>query len=115
MGHRTEATIEAWQKAAGIKPATGNQQRVLDAMSEKAFELIKMIALERSGIRDGDGQWLGDEYWHGSEPFYGLLKALSELNSEYLCDALSQSIATPMMRDALRSVKRSAPEEETPF
>jgi hypothetical protein len=61
MGMITKANIEAWQKAAGIEPATGKRAKVLGKMSDAAFELIKIIELERSGIRDGDG------YWHGSD------------------------------------------------
>jgi hypothetical protein len=34
---------------------SGRQAELLRAMSDAAFALIKVIELERSGIRDGDG------------------------------------------------------------
>jgi len=67
MGSYTEAKIEAWQKAAGIEPATGRKAELLRKLSDKAFELIKVIELECSGIRDGDG------YWHGSDVMGGIM------------------------------------------
>jgi hypothetical protein len=65
MGMMTNRTIEAWQKRAGIEPATGERAEILRALSEAAFDAIKVIELERSGIRDGDGLWHGgDVIWH---------------------------------------------------
>jgi hypothetical protein len=61
MGTMTNRTIEAWQKRAGIEPATGERERILRELSDAAFDTIKFIELERSGIRDGDG------YWHGGD------------------------------------------------
>jgi hypothetical protein len=61
MGTYTDATIAAWQEEAGIKPATGKYAELLEKLSHAAFEAIKVIELEKSGIRDGDG------YWHGSD------------------------------------------------
>ena len=55
----TEAKIAAWQKAVGIEPAKGGHADILEALSKAAFEAIKVIELERSGIRDGDGCWHG--------------------------------------------------------
>ena len=49
------------KKKAGIEPATGERAEILEALSKAAFEMIKVIELERSGIRDGDG------YWHGGD------------------------------------------------
>jgi hypothetical protein len=65
MGAGTDADIEAFQEAAGIKPATGFVRRQLEEMAEAAFQLIQVIELEKCGIRDGDGQW------HGSDPLAG--------------------------------------------
>jgi hypothetical protein len=42
-------------------------------MSNTAFELIRVIELERSGIRDGDG------CWSGSDPLGGTMNDLREL------------------------------------
>jgi hypothetical protein len=47
MGQRTQATIAAWQEKAGIEEASGGCAELLRAMSEKAFELIRVIELER--------------------------------------------------------------------
>ena len=67
MGSRTDANIAAWQEQSGIKPATGKRAELLSKLSNAAFETIKLIELERSGIRDGDG------YWHGSDPLHAML------------------------------------------
>ena len=61
MGSMTDANIAAFQKATGIRPATGAQAELLEESSQAAFQLIKFLELERSGIRDGDG------YWHGCD------------------------------------------------
>ncbi|HMF07230.1 MAG TPA: hypothetical protein VKE72_09500 [Methylocella sp.] len=78
MGMRTDAEIEAWQKAAGIEPATGECARLLREMSDKAFKLIKVIELEASGIRDGDGGW------HGSDVVGGTMRGLVGIIARYL-------------------------------
>jgi hypothetical protein len=59
MSVRRDAQIEAWQKSAGIEPATGARAEALHEMSRLAYKLIEIIALERSGVRDGDGYWSG--------------------------------------------------------
>jgi hypothetical protein len=46
-------------------------------MSDMAFALIKVIELERSGIRDGDG------FWSGSDPMGGIARDLASLIEEY--------------------------------
>src|SRR5689334_1301653 len=73
MGSRTDYEIAEGQEKAGIKPATGERARILGELSEAAFEAIKIIVLERSGIRDGDG------YWHGGDVIYGMTSDLTEL------------------------------------
>ena len=65
MGTVTDANIEAWQRKAGIEPATGEAAEKLCELSREAYELIRIIELERSGIRDGDGRW------HGCDPLGG--------------------------------------------
>ena len=66
MGTWTDAQIEAWQEAAGIKPATGRRAQLLHEISEAAFNLIKVVELERSGIREGSGCWYGSSAWSGA-------------------------------------------------
>ncbi|MGA8649992.1 MAG: hypothetical protein WB677_05120 [Xanthobacteraceae bacterium] len=73
MGSRTDAQIECWQEEAGIKPAIGERAKILEALSQAAFDAIKIIELERSGIRDGDG------YWHGSDVIGGMAGDLTRL------------------------------------
>jgi hypothetical protein len=72
MGMLTDANTKAWQEHAGIKEATGYYRENLRAMSQAAFELIKIIELEISGIRDGDG------YWHGSDPQWHTVHDITE-------------------------------------
>jgi hypothetical protein len=59
MGARTDFRIASWQKEAGIEPAMGKRAELLHALSKAAFNLIRIIELEQSGIRDGDGRWYG--------------------------------------------------------
>ena len=42
-------------------------------MDKKAHDLIRVLALERAGIRDGDGTW------HGHDPVYGIVQKLAAL------------------------------------
>jgi hypothetical protein len=66
MGKYTNAAIEAWQQNAGIEPATGERAEILDDLSRAAFEMIKFVELERSGIRGGDGRWRGGDVIGGT-------------------------------------------------
>jgi hypothetical protein len=59
MGQRTDARIRAWQEETGITPARGTRLQILNDMSRLAYELIQILELEKSGIRDGDGSWYG--------------------------------------------------------
>jgi len=72
MGQMTDAKTAAWQEAHGIKPATGDRLEKLREMSRSAYELIQVIELEISGIRDGDG------CWHGSDPLDGTVLEISD-------------------------------------
>lgn len=81
MGSRTDADIAAWQKAAGIEEATGERGKILRSLSNAAFEAIKIIELERSGIRDGDG------LWHGSDVIGGMTRDLISLCQRLMGDA----------------------------
>src|SRR5262245_11511431 len=65
MEQMRNAAIAAWQSRCGIKEATGDRGDILRKMSDTAFELIKTIELERSGIRDGDGGWSGSDAMGG--------------------------------------------------
>jgi hypothetical protein len=67
MGASTDAAIAAWQKQAGIEPARGQKAEALRDLSQAAFEMIKVVELESSGIRDGDG------YWHGADVMGGVV------------------------------------------
>jgi hypothetical protein len=75
MGMRRDAEIAEWQRKSGLKPS--EQQELLRRMSDTAFTLIKVIELERSGIRDGDG------FWSGSDPMGGIARDLASLIAEY--------------------------------
>jgi len=73
MGQMRNATIENWPQHSGIKEATGDRRNLLQQISDMAVELIKVIELERSGIRDGDG------YWSGSDAMGGTARRMAEL------------------------------------
>lgn len=72
--------IRDGQEPSGIFPATGDRARILNDLSNAAFEAIKIIELERSGIRDGDG------YWDGSDVIGGMASRLIELSNQLLRD-----------------------------
>lgn len=72
MGTMTDAKLEAFAEQTGIRPAKGERAKALDAMSMQAFQLIRIIEREASGIRDGDG------YWHGSDPLAHTMHELGE-------------------------------------
>lgn len=78
MGIRTDEAIREFQRRAGIEPPTGERARVVEAASKTAHELIEVCALERSGIRDGDGGW------HGSDAVEGLLAKLADLRTQLI-------------------------------
>jgi hypothetical protein len=89
MGQLTDARIAAWQEAAGIEPATGERAAILCKLSDACFEAIKIIELERSGIRDGDG------YWQGSDVIGHLTGDLTELCAQLNCTYPFDSGVTP--------------------
>jgi hypothetical protein len=64
MGMRRDADIAEWQRKSGLRPS--EQQDLLRQMSDAAYALIKIIALERSGIRDRDGYWSGSDVVGGT-------------------------------------------------
>jgi hypothetical protein len=78
MGSRTNYEIAAWQAKAGIKEAVGERRECLEALSNAAFELIKIIPLEMSGIRDGNG------YWYGGAPVDEAVADLMKLCRRHL-------------------------------
>ena len=76
MGQITDMKIRQFQKESGIEPATEKRGVWLGTMSDKAYTLIKVLALERAGIRDGDGRWyMGD-------PINAIIHQLHELERE---------------------------------
>jgi len=80
--------------AARIEPASGKRAKILEALSKAAFEAIKIIELERSGIRDGDG------YWDGSDVIGRMTDDLTNL-----CRRLREEGAAETF-DAIHSVGR---------
>ena len=72
MGQRTDIAIAAFQDRVGLKPVHGQESESLDRLQTLAFELIKIVELEKSGIRDGDG------HWYGSDPVTGILQEIAE-------------------------------------
>lgn len=73
-----DARIRQFQAHAGVQPAEGPRAERLANMSRLAHELIQIIALEQSGIRDGDGQW------SGSDPLGGTIRELARLERDDL-------------------------------
>ncbi len=59
MGQFRDFTIASFQEQAGLEPASGQRRELLERMQQVAFDLIRILELEISGIRDGDGNWGG--------------------------------------------------------
>ena len=78
MGAVTDARIRDWQIRAGLEPAQGRRAETLARMSRLAYDLIRVVELERSGIRDGDGQW------HGCDPIGSIIGDLREVERDDL-------------------------------
>ena len=76
MGQITDQKIRDFQERAGIEPATGKRAELLADMSKCAHELIQVLALEASGIRDGSGQW------HGGDPVICIVRRIAEIERE---------------------------------
>lgn len=84
MGIMTDREISAWQHEHGIEPATDKYLMSLERMSKFAYDLIRVIELEKSGIRDGDGAW------HGSDVISGFCLDGKELLSAMELDSRIQ-------------------------
>ena len=78
MGASRNSQLEVFAQRTGVRPAHGERLEVLLHLSEEAFELIKMVELEISGIRDGDG------FWGGGEPLCGCTRSIRD-HYERLC------------------------------
>jgi hypothetical protein len=57
MGSCPDAEIMEFQETVGNEPPCGDDAVILRKASDLAFDLIKVIELELSGIRDGNGYW----------------------------------------------------------
>ena len=75
-------------RASSQRPASG--KGFLREISDKAFWLIKIIELERSGIREGDGCWHGSDVVGGImndlRSLFQLLDGFDRRNRESACD-----------------------------
>ena len=78
MGVIRDSDIASFQKHAGLEPARGQQCELLRSMQRVAFDLIKALELEISGIRDGDG------YWGGCDPVHETVFELDTLERKRL-------------------------------
>ena len=73
MGRQRDGMIEDFQRQAGIQPASPAQRQTLIRLSQLTVQLVQVIALEESGIRDGDG------YWSGCGPIDAIIATLVEV------------------------------------
>ncbi len=78
MGQLRDAAIASFQEHAGLKPSCGQQRELLERMQRVAFDLIKALELEISGIRDGDGNW------GGCDPVFEMVVELGTLERKRL-------------------------------
>ncbi len=78
MGQLRDAAITSFQEHAGLKPPCGQQRELLERMQQVAFDLIRILELEISGIRDGDG------YWTSCDPVHETVIELGTLERKCL-------------------------------
>jgi hypothetical protein len=71
----------------------------LQALHDAATELIKVIELEKSGPRDGDGTW------HDGDPLGGNLEIIEETGKRFL--ALDRKIFNARNKIGSASLSRS--------
>lgn len=82
MGMITDAKIARFKERlargeVSYQPAQGAALIALNKAEAYAREFIRILPLEKSGERDGDG------YWSGSNPIDGLPRAILEAYQEY--------------------------------
>ena len=95
MGVRNDMRIREFQKSAGIKPPNDWSGKLLEEMSKLAFTLIKVIELEKSGIRDGDGTWIG------SNAMDGITRDMTDLCNKWLREGYRYEIDDKQVVDNL--------------
>jgi hypothetical protein len=103
MGMRTEMQMEAWQKAFGLQPATGEVFDAWCRLQDACFEVIKVAELEKSGIRDGDG------YWHGSDVVGHILSNLHDAINRLRKDVCRHSAESEAELPKPKPIKREPP------
>jgi hypothetical protein len=97
MGAIRDNDISLFREAAGIQPAKGSKLALLREMQSDAFELIKQIELEISGIRDGDCKW------YSSDPISGIVTNMTSVNFQIENDVSRKTAdlaSIPMMTPA---------------
>ena len=61
-GHLATAIFNvAERRQASPQPATGRHAELLEEISQRANALIRLVELERSGVCDGAGFWVGSD------------------------------------------------------
>ncbi len=106
MGLQRDAGIRYWQEKAGLKPATGHYRARLERMSQLAFALIKCIELEKSGIRDGYGQW------NAADPIGGIVGDLGRLERADVADVAACQATADTTVDAFDDLEAPLEAEE---
>ena len=77
MAQQSDARTKEFAEQTGIHAAEGEKASILKELSRQAYELIKIVELERCGIRDGAGSW------YGCDPLGGTAKEIEFLVDRY--------------------------------
>jgi hypothetical protein len=75
---KQDGASEPQPETAPITEVVGDRAEALNALSTAAYEAIKIIELERSGIRDGNG------FWNGGDVIGGMTSDLINLSKKLL-------------------------------
>jgi hypothetical protein len=92
---RTDSNIRIFQEQTGITPAGPELHEAYEQLSKAAFELIKIIPLEASGIRCGDG------VWYGGDPFIDILHEVRNA-AKRACELRHAELEAARAKEALR-------------
>jgi hypothetical protein len=93
MGQNTQRPKAEWQESAGLTLPSPAEREWIAKTRDAARQLLEVLVLEESGIRDGDSKW------HGSNPVGSLLAQLAEHGEQWSAMIAADGRARKTERD----------------
>jgi hypothetical protein len=96
MAWHKRAAVAEWQERAGVELPSPEWTAVIPRAKQAAVNLLELLILEESGIRDGDSTW------HGSDPLQAAFDLLVSCRVELYgpLGATEAATALPPTADA---------------